>query len=223
MRPERRERGFERGHLFERGLRLDGRVFRRAHDDDDVEAEERVLRPEHADRHIRRSGHVDVDEGSPDAESERRRARPDGRGERLDRRSLREGGRRRCGIGRDRGRGERGSRGERRRGGLCGSGDEGRGQRPLRQATERERGGEDRCEPGEEWQSLGGAPDHGLSRAARHSWTITVVPSPMSSPVLMACQPSGMAGSVQRKRRCPSMGDRLMHPWLRGVPKTSCQ
>jgi len=52
---------------------------------------------------------------------------------------------------------------------------------------------------------------------ADQRWTMTTVPLPCS--MFTECHPSGMPGSVKRKTRRASIGARLMHPWLRCMPK----
>jgi hypothetical protein len=147
---------------------------------------------------------VHVDQRPPGGDSHLRRVRVDHhhrapdllRGHRLHGRGHLGRGRGRLGRGHD-------HRGGRRRR------DGGAGRRRRREAA-RERGSGERHRERD-------APHAGRGEGPpAHSWTITVVPSPMSSPVLTACHPSGTAGSVQRKRRWPSTGERLMQPWLRG-------
>jgi hypothetical protein len=60
-----------------------------------------------------------------------------------------------------------------------------------------------------------------VDRTARYWCTMTTVP--LLGSIWMPCHPSGTGGSVKRNTRIASIGARLMQPWLRGMPKRSCQ
>src|SRR5690606_3404487 len=84
----------------------------------------------------------------------------------------------------------------------------------TRQSSARE------CEP--EGQSPTGAHAthaRGFEARAAQGRTWTAVPASLTAP----CQSGGTAGSVHSNSQAASTGERLTQPWLRGVPKPSCQ